>query len=224
MITLLGLRLCTRDLTLRLPEPHELAALANVAADGVHDSELMPFTVPWTQQSPTDRARSVVTHHWAVLGQWTPRSWSLPLTVFRDGVVVGQQAISAKDFAVTTECATGSWLGLRYQGQGIGTQMRAAVAHLAFAGLGASDVVSSAFLDNPASLAVSRKLGYFADGVARHSVQGRLQVAQRLRLTRQAWLASDRMKVTMHGLQACLPLFELPAAAGPSVSSSDGGL
>ncbi|WP_155368392.1 GNAT family N-acetyltransferase [Catellatospora vulcania] len=210
---LVGLRLCTPDLVLRLPEPHELAALADVAADGVHGPELMPFVVPWTRQSPDEVARSVVTHHWAVLGQCTPTSWSLPLTVFRDGAVVGQQSISAKDFAVTTECATGSWLGARYQGQGIGTQMRAAVAHLAFADLGATDLVSSAFLDNPASLAVSRKLGYVPDGVARYAVQGRLQVAQRLRLTRQAWTESHRVEVTTHGVHACRALLGLPAEA-----------
>jgi RimJ/RimL family protein N-acetyltransferase len=206
---LLGLRLRTRDLVLRLPEPAELAALADLAADGVHEPQTMPFTVPWTQQPPADRARSVVTHHWGVLGGWTAHGWSLPLTVFRGGVVVGQQSISARDFAVTTECSTGSWLALRLHGQGIGTQMRAAVAHLAFDGLGATDLVSAAFLDNPASLAVSRKLGYQPDGIARHAVQGRLQIAQRLRLTRDAWLRSRQVEVTVEGLRECLPLLGL---------------
>jgi RimJ/RimL family protein N-acetyltransferase len=59
------------------------------------------------------------------------------------------------------------WIGLEYQGQGIGTEMRAAVLYLAFAGLGADYALSGAFTDNPASLAVSRKLGYGEDGVDR---------------------------------------------------------
>ena len=42
----------------------------------------------------------------------------------RDGVVVGTQGIGGRDFAVLREVHTGSWLGRRYQGQGIGTQMR----------------------------------------------------------------------------------------------------
>lgn len=207
---LLGLCLRTPDLELRLPDPDDLAALADLAAEGLHDPGSMPFTVPWTKQSPNAVAQSVITHHWGRLGQWTPQAWTLPLTVFRDGTVVGLQSISAKDFAVTTECSTGSWLGLRHQGQGIGTQMRAAVAHLAFDALGASDLVSAAFLDNPSSLAVSRKLGYEPDGISRHAVLGRVQVAQRLRLTRQAWSRSPRIEVTVDGLRPCLPLFGLP--------------
>lgn len=70
------------------------------------------------------------------------------------------------------EVHTGSWLGRRYQGQGIGTQMRAAVLHLALDGLGAQRAVSAAFEDNPASLGVSRKLGYRDDGIEWHVVRG----------------------------------------------------
>src|SRR5260221_13370270 len=68
--------------------------------------------------------------------------------------------------------ATGAWLGRRYQGRGIGTQMRAAVLHLAFGGLGAQQAVSAAFEDNPASLRVSRKLGFRDDGIEWHLVRG----------------------------------------------------
>jgi RimJ/RimL family protein N-acetyltransferase len=44
--------------------------------------------------------------------------------------------VSGRDFAVLREVHTGSWLGQRYQGQGLGTEMRSAVLHLGFAGLG----------------------------------------------------------------------------------------
>ncbi|MBV1853947.1 GNAT family N-acetyltransferase [Catellatospora tritici] len=206
---LLGLRIEVADLQLRLPSPEQLGQLADVAADGVHEPGMMPFGVPWTEQSAADRARSVVTHHWATLGRWTPEAWSLPLVVLHRGTVVGQQAISAKEFAITTECSTGSWLGLRHHGRGIGTLMRTAVAHLAFEHLGATDLVSSAYLDNPASLRVSAKLGYQPDGIARWAVQGRLRISQRLRLTRHDWRTTARPPVQVHGLQPCLPLFGL---------------
>jgi RimJ/RimL family protein N-acetyltransferase len=65
---------------------------------------------------------------------------------------VGQQEISARDFPVLREVSTFSWLGVRHHGSGIGTQMRAAVLHLAFAGLGATDAISGAFDDNIPSL------------------------------------------------------------------------
>jgi RimJ/RimL family protein N-acetyltransferase len=61
----------------------------------------------------------------------------LEFAVIRRGAVVGSQGVGGRDFAVLREVHTGSWLGRRYQGQGIGTQMRAAVLHMAFDGLGA---------------------------------------------------------------------------------------
>jgi len=44
---------------------------------------------------------------------------------------------------------------LAHQGQGIGREMREAILHLAFAGLGAQEALSGAFEDNVSSLATS---------------------------------------------------------------------
>jgi RimJ/RimL family protein N-acetyltransferase len=62
--------------------------------------------------------------------------------------------------------------------------MRAAVLHLAFAGLGAEYATSEAFTDNAASLGVSRKLGYVLDGFYRQVIRGKPATQQRLRLDR----------------------------------------
>lgn len=209
---LLGLRLVTPRLVLRLPAPEELAALADLAAAGIHPPEVMPFGVPWTDRPPAEVARGVVQHHWLVLGQWTPQAWSLNLTVFHDGVVVGEQAVGAAELALTREVHTGSWLGQRYQGRGIGTEMRAAVLHLAFAGLGAEEAISSAAEDNPASLGVSRKLGYAPDGIHRRVIRGAARVERRVRLTRAAWERHRTVPVGVEGLGRCLPLFGLDPA------------
>ncbi|MGI8333740.1 GNAT family N-acetyltransferase [Actinomadura scrupuli] len=203
---LLGLRLSTPRLELRLPSPQELAALAELAAEGVHDPEVMPFLVPWTDRPPAEVARGVIQHHWLNLGGWEPREWSLNLTVFHAGVVVGVQSISARDLAITREVSTGSWLGRRHQGQGIGTEMRAAVLHLAFAGLDAEEATSSAFADNHASQAVSRKLGYRFDGLERRVIRGAMVVDGRLRLSRADWDRHRTTPVTIEGLPPCLPL------------------
>jgi RimJ/RimL family protein N-acetyltransferase len=122
------------------------------------------------------------------------------------------QGIGGRDFAVLREVHTGSWLGRVYQGQGIGTQMRAAVLQLAFGGLGARWAVSDAFDDNPASLGVSRKLGYRDDGIEWHLVRGRSALTRRLRLAQADWQATRKVPVQIHGLQPCLPLFGLSPA------------
>ncbi|MGW1175649.1 GNAT family N-acetyltransferase [Kitasatospora sp. NPDC002543] len=209
---LLGLRLHTPRLELRLPADGDLAALADLAARGVHEPDRMPFIVPWTDLPPADRARSVVQHHWLRLGTWTPDDWALNLAVLHEGRVVGLQTLSARHFAVLRQVTTGSWLGTAHQNQGIGTEMRAAVLHLAFAGLDAAEARSGAFEDNPSSYAVSRKHGYEPDGTTRHAVRGRPVTERRLRLTRHRWQDHRTAPVTVDGLTPCLPLFGLPPA------------
>jgi len=54
-----GLRLVTERLVLRQPDEGELAALADVAAAGVHQPGEQPFLTPWTDRPPSERARSV---------------------------------------------------------------------------------------------------------------------------------------------------------------------
>ena len=131
---LAGLRLQTPGLELRWPSPEDLDALAELAALGVHDPKVQPFMVAWTDTSPDERARSTMQYHWSRWGSWRPTDWALELVVIRDGVVVGSQGVGGRDFAVLREVSTGSWLGRHHQGRGIGTQMRAAVLHLAFEG------------------------------------------------------------------------------------------
>ncbi|MFJ7280636.1 GNAT family N-acetyltransferase [Kitasatospora sp. NPDC098663] len=206
---LLGLRLNTPRLELRLPSGEELSELADLAAQGVHEPDRMPFYVPWTDLPPTERARSVVQHHWLRLGNWTPDNWSLNLAVFEAGQIVGLQTIAARNYAAVREVATGSWLGLRHHGRGIGTEMRAAVLQLAFAGLEANEATSGAFADNPSSLRVSSKLGYEPDGIEHHVVRGRVTVMRRLRISRAQWEAHQNTPVSITGLGPCLPLLGL---------------
>ena len=72
------------------------------------------------------------------MAAFSPESWELGLVAFHDGRPIGVQAVLAKAFAADRTVATGSWLGRAFQGQGLGTEMRAAVLTLAFAGLGAA--------------------------------------------------------------------------------------
>jgi RimJ/RimL family protein N-acetyltransferase len=205
-----GLRLRTPELELRWPSLGDLDALADLAALGVHDPDVQPFASAWTDAPAADRARGTMQYHWSRWASWKPSDWTMELAVIRDGTVVGTQGIGARDFAVVREVRTGSWLGRHYHGQGIGTQMRAAVLHLAFEGLGAQHATSGAFEDNAASLGVSRKLGYRENGIEWHVVRGHPATVRRLRLARADWHAARSVPVEIYGLEPCLPFFGLP--------------
>jgi RimJ/RimL family protein N-acetyltransferase len=218
---LFGLVLRTPRLELRLPSLRQLAGLGELAAEGVHDPAVMPFLTPWTDKPPKERARSVLQWQWREWAELSADKWSLGFVVLREDDVVGTQELGATDFAVVREVGTGSWLGRRHQGRGIGTEMRAAVLHLAFAGLGARQATSGAFADNPASLAVSRKLGYRPDGVRhRKRREEEAAVELRLRLDRAAWEAHRTVPVEIGGLELCLPLLGATAAVAPGAPGS----
>ena len=204
---LYGLVLRTPRLEMRVPDNDRLAELGEVAAAGVHDPAVQPFTAEWTDGDPADAVRRVIQWHWGTWAAWRPEDWSLGLVAIADGRVVGTQTIDGAGFAVLREVGTGSWLGRAEHGRGLGTEMRAAVLELAFAGLGAQFATSEAFTDNHASYAVSRKLGYADDGVTRHVVRGGAVTGRRLRLDRDAWAAARTVPVTIEGLEPCLPMF-----------------
>lgn len=206
---LYDLRLRTPQLELRLPTEDELVALCDVARAGVHDPGEMPFLVPWTTKPSPQFEREFMQHHWGVRAAWSPQRWTLTLAVFHQGAPAGFQDVGADNFAVLREVVTGSWLGARYQGRGFGKQMRTAVLHLAFAELGAAAARTSAFVDNPASQAVSRTLGYEANGVSRDVRQGEPVEHLHFRLTRDRWQAHRYCEVEVEGLEACRDMFGL---------------
>ena len=100
-----------------------------------------------------------------------------------DGEFIGCQDIGAKDFATLRTVSTGSWLRQSVQGQGLGKEMRTAVALYAFDWLGAEVAESEAAVWNAASLGVSRALGYELNGVTRKSWGGKAEEVQNVRLT-----------------------------------------
>ncbi len=203
------LRLVTPRLELRLGSVAELRALALLAREGVHPPEEMPFEVAWTDAlgSPAF-VDDFVAFHLSRLAQSTPEAWRLELLAFHAGEPVGTQGIGADKFAQRHEVLTGSWLGARWQGQGLGTEMRAAVLTLAFQGLGAQAALSAAWEHNPSSLAVSRKLGYVETGTKLAHPRGEPLLHRVLRLERSAFVPP--VPVEIEGLAAVLPLLGAP--------------
>jgi RimJ/RimL family protein N-acetyltransferase len=195
-----GLRVHTPRLTLRPISPEILTYLVDLAAEGIHDPAEMPFNVPWTDAPPDVLRRESLQHYFGVWAANTADSWRWPLAVFEGPTPVGVQAIMADDFAVTRQFTTGSWVGRRYQGHGIGREMRAAVLHLGFAGLGAVRALTAAFADNPASIAVTRHLGYEDDGSLWRVRQGRSVEQVRFVLPRERWERARRDDIAIEGL------------------------
>jgi RimJ/RimL family protein N-acetyltransferase len=204
---LFRLRIETPRLTLAYPADSDLETLNAVANRGIHDPRVMPFDTPWTDEPPEIRPRHSLQFYWGTRSSWKPENWHLTMMVKEGDTVVGAQGMLATDFAVKRQVGTGSWVGQGYQGRGVGKEMRAAILHLAFAGLGAERATSAAFEDNAASLAVSRALGYVENGDDIGAPRGKPMRQVRLLLTRQAWEKSRREDIHIHGLEPCLPMF-----------------
>ncbi len=207
---LFDLRIRTARVEIRLPDDDDLVALARLAAKGVHDPSTMPFLVPWTDSPSPLLERGMLQWGWRHRAEWAVDDWSFNGAVVVNETIVGVQALLATNFTAERVVSTGSWLGLEFQGRGIGKEMRAAILFFAFEGLGAQRADSGGFPDNAPSLGVSRSLGYVETG--RHRVLRRGESAETLELTldRSTWERGEHLDVVLTGLEACLNFFIAP--------------
>ncbi len=200
----------TPRLELRPDDDAGLLELVDEAYRGVHPPEQMPFLVPWTETEPAHLGRRMLQFYWDTRGRLTPENWAIHFLVRFEGRVIGEQTVKGRDFRIVREVETGSWIGMRHQGRGVGTEMRAAVLAFAFDHLGAARARSAAFADNTASHRVSARLGYRPDGSAWVARRGRPTQEVRLVLTREDFVRPD-WTLQVEGLDACLPLLGSPA-------------
>jgi RimJ/RimL family protein N-acetyltransferase len=192
-----GVSLIENDLKMTVITDDDISGLVDLALGGIHQPDRMPFATPWTAVEPDLLPANMVRYYSSVRASFTPENFELLFAVRIGGELVGTQGLHASDFAVTRTGETGSWLGRDFQGRGIGTRMRRAICAFAFDHLGAVELTSSAFLDNPASLAVSAKLGYRPNGLVRMARrEGEVVVNQRLVLTPETFVREDPIEVT----------------------------
>jgi RimJ/RimL family protein N-acetyltransferase/predicted GNAT family acetyltransferase len=196
------LRVRTPRLELRLGSDTELRELGRVALAGIHDPDVMPFEFPWTDNLTEE---TVLDYHREQLRAFTPENWSLGLVVFYRGQPIGIQSVGAERFAEMHRVTTGSWVGKNWQGQGLGTEMRAAILQLAFGGLNAEVAVSGAVAGNPQSLGVSRKLGY--EVVGSHVVSPRGEPLEHTDIELRREHFRPPVPVELVALAPLLPLF-----------------
>jgi RimJ/RimL family protein N-acetyltransferase len=206
-VPLFGLEVRTPMLTMSMPTDPELVELVGVIERGVHDPSFMPFRTGWTDVPSPQRERESLAHWWRYRAEWSAQNWHWCGAVRVDGHVAGAQDVWAKDFDTLHEVSSGSFVGLEYQGRGIGKEMRTAALHLAFAGLGAERAYSGYLEGNEPSRRVSESLGYVANGYGTVLVRGEAVREIHLVLEREAWESRRRDDITVVGLDACRALF-----------------
>jgi len=204
---LFQLRIRSEHLVLRLPTDDDLVPLLAVAKAGIHPPDEMPFGVAWTSAEGPAFDQGFLAHHWDGRARWSVDEWRLNLMVEMDGRPIGAQSVEARAFPTHRTVDTGSWLGRAFQGRGLGKEMRSAVLAFAFDGLGARFAESAAFLDNAASNAVSRGLGYDENGRGSLAPEGIARETQKFRMSAERWRSRERPPVVIEGLDACREMF-----------------
>jgi RimJ/RimL family protein N-acetyltransferase len=198
-LPLLGLRITAGPIELRGITDDLILPLAQVASAGIHDPDFMPFYTPWSLTPPEEMPLCVAQFQWGQRARFSPARWGADLAVFYDGELVGSQGISTEDYPIARTGETGSWLGRRYQGKGIGTAMRQVICAFAIDHLDAEQITSGAYTDNPASLAVSRKCGYTENGQVTKVRMGKRATLQNIALE-PANLVRYSHELTVEGL------------------------
>jgi RimJ/RimL family protein N-acetyltransferase len=202
---LFALELRSPNLRLRIVRDEDLPGLLDAVAAGIHDPDVMPFGVPWTDAEPEVLRRSFAQYQWGKRARVRPGTWDLSFTILRDDTPIGIQDLAAVDLGVRRTVSSGSWLTKAQQGIGLGKEMRAALLTFAFDHLGAEFAESSAATWNRPSLAVSHALGYQDNGQSRVVKRpGEVQTEQRVRLAREDFRRPD-WRLEIEGLDQALP-------------------
>ncbi|MGL5406174.1 MAG: GNAT family N-acetyltransferase [Propionibacteriaceae bacterium] len=180
-----GLSLCCGEVTLSGTTPDHVPDLITAAKEGVYDVDSglpMPFLFDWP--SLPDQDLNMWQHVWSKWGSFSKEQWSLKLSVIVGGRAIGcQDVVNKSSFLVSRSLETGSWLGLKYQGSGIGTRIRQMVAMFCFDHLGAEELTSGYIDGNVKSAGVSRKVGYVDNGFRRLPSDDSYRVERLVRLT-----------------------------------------
>jgi RimJ/RimL family protein N-acetyltransferase len=187
-----------------------LERLVPVVRAGVAGPGQVPFDDPISlYEDNPQREWKWLRGIWAGRARVTPQFWRCYLVVMVDGNPVGMQDLIGTDFAAFGTVTTFSWLQPSFRRRGLGAEMRSAVLHLAFAGLGAREASSEAFTDNDASNGVSRSLGYEPNGTTWATRRGDPAQLTVWKLTRERWELSRRDDIQLTGVEACLPVLGL---------------
>ncbi|MFD1338922.1 GNAT family N-acetyltransferase [Microbacterium lemovicicum] len=182
-----------------------LGELQHVVWEGKATADPAPYDDPMSlyEADPDVRVRKWLQGVWRGRGSVTSDFWRVHFVVLVDGRAVGMQDLIGDQFGTYGTVASFSWLSSDMRRQGVGTEMRQAILHFAFEGVGATEATTEAFLDNSGSNGVSRSVGYEENGVGWATRRGEPGLMQRWRLTRQDWMRRRRDDIDLHGMAEC---------------------
>ncbi len=208
---LFDVRVSTPTLELRGATDDLLDQLAEDVRAGKTHADPLPYDDPISlyEPDPDLRVAKWLQAIWRGRGRVEADAWRLYFVVVVDGQPVGMQDLCGVRFSTFGTFTTFSWLSTDHRGRGLGREMRSAILHLGFDGLGAKEASSDAFEDNHRSNAISRALGYEPNGSDWDTRQGESALINRWRLTRENWEPRRRNDIQLHNLEACrtfLPL------------------
>ena len=211
-----GITIQTPDLSMRPLTEGDAAWLATVIPPDIEHNPQLP-RYPGLAE-PVARRVTALQEYWRNRGAWTRDEWCLTFGAWLRAdtsgsstpLLIGSQTLEGADFKRLRVVDTASLLLTEHRRKGLGKQMRRGVLTLAFGHLNAATAVSGAWHDNPASLGVSRSLGYEDNGVDLHARGESADVMQRVRLTRETWERSGLATgIEVAGVEPALPFFGL---------------
>jgi RimJ/RimL family protein N-acetyltransferase len=201
----LAVEVTTPLLALRGASDDLLTQLAPLVHAGEALAEPAPFDDPMSlyEADPELRVQRWLQGIWRGRGTVSADFWRLHLVAVHEGRAVGMQDLIGQRFDLFRSVASFSWLARSARGRGLGREMRAAILHLAFEGLGADRAESEAFLDNGGSNRISQLMGYETNGTSWATRQGSAAQLQRWQLSREAWLSHRRDDIALQGVPEC---------------------
>jgi RimJ/RimL family protein N-acetyltransferase len=198
-------RVMTPHLELRGATDDLLERLAPLVRSGKAMADPPPWDDPsaFYEADPDVRVHKWLQGIWRGRGTVSPERWRLYFVVFVDGEPIGQQDLTGVRFDAFGTVESTSWVSANARQRGIGIEMRSAILHLAFEGLGAAEAHSEAGVGNVGSNRVSERLGYERNGTAWATHQGEPVLGQRWLLRRETWATHHRDDIAFSGVEEC---------------------
>ena len=146
------MRITCASTELRVLRESDIPALLALKAEGITQPGIpQSFVSPWYQR-PDEEA---ISYWYQRMAQNGKRDCTLAFVVRDHGEVAGMQDFSGEATQALRSMETGSWLGRRFHGRGIGTRMRQMALAFALDHLGMEEIRSGARVENWASRRVS---------------------------------------------------------------------